>query len=83
MFEGDSVDMCAEKFPLVSMAGRAEGLACADQGVRTPIGASRISVNFISLVTGPAYCASNMWDVGGPCPISGQFLGTSLVYTGQ
>ena len=32
--------MCAEKFPLVSMGGRAEGLACADSGARTPIGAS-------------------------------------------
>ena len=32
--------MCAEKFPLVSMGGRAEGLACADPGARTPIGAS-------------------------------------------
>ena len=40
MFEGDSADMCAGKFPLVSMGGRAEGLACADPGVRTPIGAS-------------------------------------------
>ena len=30
MFEGDSADMCAGKFPLVSMGGRAEGLACAD-----------------------------------------------------
>ena len=39
MFEGDSADMCAGKFPLVSMAGRAEGLACADPGARTPIGA--------------------------------------------
>ena len=28
------------KFPLVSMGGRAEGLACADPGARTPIGAS-------------------------------------------
>ena len=37
MFEGDSTDMCAGKFPLVSMGGRAEGLACADPGVRTPI----------------------------------------------
>ena len=25
MFEGDSADMCAGKFPLVSMGGRAEG----------------------------------------------------------
>ena len=42
MFEGDSTDMCAGKFPLVSMGGRAEGLACADLGARTPIGASGI-----------------------------------------
>ena len=40
MFEGDSADMCAGKFPLVSMGGRSEGLACADPGARTPIGAS-------------------------------------------
>ena len=40
MFEGDSADMCARKFPLVSMGGRAEGLVCADPGARTPIGAS-------------------------------------------
>jgi hypothetical protein len=40
MFEGDSEDMCAEKFPLVSKGCLAEGLACADLGVRTPIGAS-------------------------------------------
>ena len=32
--------MCAGKFPLVSMGGLAEGLACADPGARTPIGAS-------------------------------------------
>ena len=40
MFEGDSADMCARKFPLVLMGGRAEGLVCADPGARTPIGAS-------------------------------------------
>ena len=40
MFEGDSADTCAGKFPLVSMGGRVEGLACADPGVRTPIGMS-------------------------------------------
>ena len=40
MFVGDSADMCAGKFSLVSMGGRAEGLACADPGARTPIGAS-------------------------------------------
>jgi hypothetical protein len=33
---------CTGKFPLVSMGGRAEGLACADPGGRTPIGASGI-----------------------------------------
>jgi hypothetical protein len=31
--------MCAAKFPLVSMGGRAEGLACADPALWTPIGA--------------------------------------------
>ena len=46
MFEGDSADMCAIKFPLVSMEGRAEGLACADLGARTPIGASGNCVGF-------------------------------------
>ena len=40
MFEGDSADMGAGKFPLVSMGGRAEGQACADPRARTPIGAS-------------------------------------------
>ena len=40
MFEGDSADTCAWKFPLVTMGGLAEGLACADPGARTPIGAS-------------------------------------------
>ena len=39
--------MCAEKFPLVSMGGRAEGLACADPGARTPIGASGIYFIFL------------------------------------
>ena len=46
MFEGDSADMCAGKFPLVLMGGRAEGLACADPGVRTPISASGILTSF-------------------------------------
>ena len=40
MFEGDFADTCAGKFPLVSMGGLAEGLACADPGARTPIGTS-------------------------------------------
>ena len=44
MFEGDSADMCAEKFPLVSMGGLAEGLTCANLEAGTPIGASGILV---------------------------------------
>ena len=43
MFEGDSAYRDAGKFPLVSMGGRAEGLACADPGSKAPIGASGIS----------------------------------------
>ena len=38
MFEGDSADMCAASVD----GGRAEGLACADPGTRTPIGDSGI-----------------------------------------
>ena len=40
MFESDSVDMCARKFLASVDGGRAEGLACADPGARTPISAS-------------------------------------------
>ena len=40
MFEGEPADMCVGKLPLVSMGGQAEGLACADPGARTSIGAS-------------------------------------------
>jgi hypothetical protein len=36
IFEGDSAEMCAGKFLLVSMSGRAEGLAYAEPGFRTP-----------------------------------------------
>ena len=48
MFEGHSADSRAGKFPLVLMGGRVEGLACADPGARTPIGASG---NFVRLNT--------------------------------
>jgi hypothetical protein len=51
MFEGYSTDMGAGKFPLVPMGGRAEGLACADPGVRTPIGASENLLIFSLLTT--------------------------------
>ena len=40
MFEGDPADMCAGNFPLMSMGGRADGLACTEPGARTPIGVS-------------------------------------------
>jgi hypothetical protein len=30
VFKADSADMCAGKFPLMSMGGRANGQACAD-----------------------------------------------------
>jgi hypothetical protein len=40
MFVGDFADTCSEKFRLVLMGGRVEGLACADPGARTSIGAS-------------------------------------------
>ena len=42
MFRGYSAETCAGKFPLVPMGVRAEGLACADPGSETPIGASGI-----------------------------------------
>ena len=51
MFEGDSADTCAVKFPLVSMGGRADSLACADPGARTPIGASG-NLNCFGLLNG-------------------------------
>ena len=47
MFKGDSADTCGEKFPLMSMGGRAEGLVCEDPGARTPIG---MSGSFSSMV---------------------------------
>ena len=40
MFKGDSAHTCPGKFPLTLMGCRAEGLACADPGARTPIGMS-------------------------------------------
>ena len=41
MFKGDSADACHGKFPLTPLGRRADGLACADPGARTPIGVSR------------------------------------------
>ena len=57
MFEGDSADTCVRKFPLMTMGLRAEGLACADPGARTPIGVSGIVQPFyIKLYATPTYC---------------------------
>ena len=46
MIEGDSADMCAGKFPLVSIGGRAEGLACEDPGEGPPSALTEISIIF-------------------------------------
>ena len=40
MFKGDPADMCAGKFPLVLMGGRADLSSVSRWGGRTPIGAS-------------------------------------------
>ena len=37
MFEGDFEDVCAEKFLLMLMGGRVEGLACADRERGPPL----------------------------------------------
>ena len=50
MFEGDSADTCTRKFPLMLIGGQAEGLACADPGVRNPINMSRIFFNNCPMV---------------------------------
>ena len=53
MFEGDSADLCGRKFSLLSVGGQAEGLACADPGARTPIGASgnlSFIITFVDMV---------------------------------
>jgi hypothetical protein len=67
--EGHSADTGAVKFPLVSMGGRAVGLACADPGARTPIGASgNFKILFPHILEFPSssVLASQVTDVGGP-----------------
>ena len=49
MFEGDSADTCAGKFLLVSMGGRAEGLACADRERGPPSTRAEIPSFFVFL----------------------------------
>ena len=61
MFEGDSADMCGGKFLFMLMGGRAEGLACADPGARTPIGVSgNLSFTFDHPVLGQVNNNNNM-----------------------
>jgi hypothetical protein len=53
MFKGDSADTCTSKFPLMLMGGRADGQACLDPGVRTPIELSGI-IHLLSFLFSPA-----------------------------
>ena len=54
-------DVCAEKFPLVSMGARAEGLASADPVARTTISASG---NFLVLLCfWRSWCYCSSWSV--------------------
>ena len=66
MVEGYSAEIFAEKFPLVSMGGWAEGLACADPGARTPIGASRINKWNILRSCGMSYYVVGLNDISQP-----------------
>ena len=52
VFKGDSADMCAGKFPLVSMGGRVNGQAWAD-GERGPPSA-RAEIRLSVQLEGPA-----------------------------
>ena len=47
MFEGDSADTCARKFPLMLMGERANGPACADVERGPPSASVAILINFI------------------------------------
>jgi hypothetical protein len=42
VFKGDSSDMCAGKFPLVSMGGQVNGQACADGDRGPPLARAEI-----------------------------------------
>ena len=50
VFKGDSADMCAGKFPLVSMGGRANGQACADGERGPPSAQAEILFNSCSIL---------------------------------
>ena len=57
MFEGDAADTCARKCSLMLMGGRAEGLACADPGARTPIGVSGNYIDFTVIFSNHICCS--------------------------
>ena len=50
MFEGDSADMCAGKFSLVSMGGRAEGLGAQTRKRGPPLALAEICYLFLFLL---------------------------------
>jgi hypothetical protein len=57
MFEGAFTDICGQKILFILMGGRAESLACADQGARTPIGMNRnVNTLFICWMFSPNCC---------------------------
>jgi hypothetical protein len=64
MVEGDSGDMCAGKFPIVSLGVRAQGLVCADPGARTPSALAEINSVLHKLLTGRA-CSKTLLCGGG------------------
>ena len=57
MFEEDSADTCAHKFPFKSMGALAKGLACADPVTRTPFG---MSGNFMFMII-LEVCIRQVW----------------------
>ena len=70
VFKGDSADMCAGKFPLVSMGGRADRQACAD-GERGPPSA-RAEI-FLYLMIDVSLSETNI-ELRHMCVISEQLL---------
>ena len=66
MFEGDSADTCGGKFSLRSMGDQAEGLACAEPGSRTPIGAHRNILDPLTLMEYLNLCISSHSSPGSP-----------------
>ena len=66
MIVGNSADMCAKKFSLMSMGGWAEGLACADLWARPPIGVSGINSHYKQkCISYPGY-TTQLWRIWYP-----------------